>query len=407
MSIILYEPQPNPDLHIVLPDSPRQAENRYRRFFDFEAACRAVFNHVAQLPSDTTPEKHTRNNYGAGLNKFLTFLAQVPERPNTTDKITDEIMEAYIASIIPGCRLPTRELMQAYVALLRARGLKATTIASSYLAPARHFCRALADQPLAFEDHHDSKMLFELSIALPEWRERIRQAASIANPSPETTTRLSPLFDPRFVRLEQAQVNAILRALDLSNLVNLRNYAILHIAFTTALRLAEIQRMSHNSITQEADTWLITVRGKRSNIDPVPTATKAVQDVHDYVNRFNADLPDGDPRRITGDSPLWQPLMKNGAHLAIGSYNPTRGITKEAIRKIISTRSHAALGERYELAAHDTRRTAAYIAFKAGMPIPEIQKLLRHKHPATTFRYIGQEPEYAAANMSTYGINFG
>lgn len=165
--------------------------------------------------------------------------------------------------------------------------------------------------------------------------------------------------------------------------------------------------MTLNSITQEGDTWLITVRGKRSNIDPVPTASKAVQDVYDYVKRFNANLADGDPRIITGDTPLWQPLYKNGAHLAIGSYNPTRGITKEAIRKIIATRTSAALGNRYECAAHDTRRTAAYIAFKAGMPIPEIQKLLRHKNPATTLRYIGQEPEYAAANMSTYGINFG
>lgn len=199
MSIILYEP--NPQSEIIITDAPpRQPENPYRRFFDFAAAQKAVFNHVAQLPSDSTPEQHTRSNYGAGLDKFLCFLA---------NRIYDK--DLMISAILPECRLPTKELMQEYIAALRFRGLKATTIASSYLAPARHFCRSLADQPLAFETAADAQMMFELSIALPEWRERIRQAASISNPSPETTTRLSPLFDPRFVRLEQTQVNAVLR----------------------------------------------------------------------------------------------------------------------------------------------------------------------------------------------------
>ncbi|KAB2861869.1 MAG: site-specific integrase, partial [Anaerolineae bacterium] len=56
---------------------------------------------------------------------------------------------------------------------------------------------------------------------------------------------------------------------------------------------------------------------------------------------------------------------------------------------------------------HDTRRTAAALAYEAGMPLPQIQKMLRHKDPGTTLRYIGQKPDYASSNLNTYGVTFG
>ncbi len=368
-SLVVYQ-QPTALTDIIFADPPI---NPYRRFFDFAAAYESVLNHVSSLPSDHTPEKHTRKVYISGLNYFITFL-------------DDE--------------LPTPEIMRSYVAHLSNRGLQATTINARYLTPARHFCRALASQPLQFESVSDAKMLF----GLPEWREQIRQSADTKDVPSFTHTDISPLYDPRFHRLTIQQVNAILRGVDTSTLGGLRDYAILHTAFSSALRLAEIARLTLSNITPADGGYIITVRGKRSNMTPVPIAAKAVEDIRRYVEAFNADLALDDPRRITDTTPIWQPLLKGKHHPAPGDYSPSKGISNQSSRQII--RKHA---EKVcpGFNPHDTRRTAAALAYEAGMPLPQIQKMLRHKDPGTTLRYIGQKPDYASSNLNTYGVSFG
>jgi integrase len=371
--------EPQPTSHPMLGGGlrgGRYSPNPYFRFFSFEDAYQSVLNHVLSLPSSRTPERHTFNNYTAGLDYFLAFIDD---------------------------QLPTEELMQAYIAHLTQRGLKSSTISAKYLAPVRLFCRALAKQDLYKNATGEPSEMLNLSIALPECRERIRQAADIPNPKSEESTNIAPLWNPKFHRLALTEVNAVVRSIDRSHVAGLRDYALLMTAFTTALRLAEISRMTPASITKEGDTWIITVRGKRSNSDPVPTSDAAAQAVFDYVSAFNAGLDPDDSRRINDDTPLWQPMMHGeNNYVAIGynNYTPRRGMCTQAIRKLMARRVEAALG--FTIAAHDFRRTAAALAFKAGMPLPEIQKLLRHKNPSTTLNYIGQEPDYAAAALSTY-----
>lgn len=372
MSIQLYQPT----THIPAPAElvwEMPPANPYRKFFDFRAAIQSVINHLDSLPSAHTPERHTHKVYLPGMKYFINFL-------------NDE--------------LPTPEIMRAYVAHLSNRKLKASTINARYLTPARHFCNALATQPLQFESVDDAKMLF----GLPEWREQIRQAADCKDVQDFTHTDISPLFDPKFHRLSIQQVNAVLRGIDTSTLSGLRDYAILHVAFSSALRLAEIARLTLSNITPADGGYIVTVRGKRSNMTPVPIATRAVEDIRRYVEAFNADLSLDDPRRITEDTPLWQPLLKGKHHPAATAYVPSDGISNESVRQII--RKHA---EKVcpGFNPHDTRRTAAALAYDAGMPLPQIQKMLRHKDPGTTLRYIGQKPDYASSNLNTYGITFG
>ncbi len=369
MSLVLYQ-QPTALTDIVFVETP---VNPYRRFFDFDAAYQSVLNHVSGLPSDHTPERHTRKVYISGLNYFIKFLQ-------------DE--------------LPTPEIMRSYVAHLADRNLQAPTINARYLTPARHFCRALAAQPLRFEDVGDGKMLF----GLPEWREQIRQASDTKDVPKFTHTDISPLYDPRFHRLTIVQVNAILRGVDTSTLGGLRDYAMLHTAFSSALRLAELARLTLSSITPVDAGYIVTVRGKRSNMTPVPIAAKAVEDIRRYVEAFNADLALDDPRRITDDTPLWQPLLKSKHHPAITDYSPSKGISNQSARQIICKHAEKVCPG---FNPHDTRRTAAALAYEAGMPLPQIQRMLRHKDPGTTLRYIGQKPDYASSNLNTYGVSFG
>lgn len=345
------------------------------RYFDPRAAVAAVAAHVETLPSSRTSERHTFRAYADGLNHFLQFC---------------------------GNALPTEDMLNGFIAhLVKHRGLKASTISSKYLAPVRLYLTKLAGQRVTGFNGSERDYIADC-------RDHIRAAAAVKSPRPETTTNISPLWNPQFTRLTLKQVNAVLRSIGDQTKIALRDYALLHVAFSTGLRLAELQRITLDSITNSGEAYLVTVRGKRSNTDPVPISAAAYADIQAYVTAYNANLPDGDPRRIERATPLWQPLLHGDhyAHVGTNGYTPLRGLSVQGIRDVIARRTGDALGKDFALAAHDTRRTAAAIAYDAGMPLPDIQALLRHKDAAVTLRYVGTKPNFETRSLSTY-VTFG
>ncbi len=362
---------PNPILTIAYPD----IDTEWQRYFNRELAIAAVMAHIESLPGSRTPERHTARAYTDGLAVFLDFM---------------------------GDSLPTEDMMNGFIAhLVKHKQLKASTISSKYLAPARLYLNKLAGQRIV---GYSGPVRDYIS----DCRDHLRAAAAVKAPRHETTTNISPLWNPQFTRLTLTQVNAVLRALPRPTKIGLRDYALLHIAFSTGLRLAELHRITLDSISPHGEGYLITVRGKRSNVDPVPISAQAYGDLLDYVIAYNADLALDDPRRITPSSPIWQPLLHGDhyAHNGVNGYDPRRGLSIQGIRDIIARRTCDALGKPYELAAHDTRRTAAAIAYDAGMPLTDIQALLRHKDAAVTLRYVGNKPDFDTRSLSTY-VTFG
>lgn len=339
-------------------------------YFNRHAALAAVAAHVAALPSSRTDEQHTKRAYKSGLEYFSTW-------------IQDD--------------LPTPDLVRAFIAHLVQRNLSSSTIGSKYLAPLRHYLKNLANQ---MPDVTGAERDFVSDV-----REHLRQAAAIKTPKPETTTNIAPLWRPEFHRLSINEVNATLRQIDRSPIDGQRDYALLHLAFSTGLRLAEMARITPNSIQPIGDGgYLITVRGKRSNSDPVPISADCYADVMAYIEAYNAPLSADDPRRIVGDVPVWQPLHANRYHFAIGRHDPCKGLSHQSIRDLIGKRTLAAIGK--AIAPHDTRRTSAAIAYDSGMPITDLQSLLRHKDAAVTMHYVGTRPDFHKRSLSTY-VKFG
>lgn len=350
------------------------ADAKWLNYFRPREALGAVGAHVASLPSAQTVERHTEKVYQAGLLYFLSFA---------------------------GNELPTPNLITAFIGhLKRDRNLKSSTIGSKYLAPVRLYLKKLAAQQITVTGPERD--------FVQDCREHLRAALEVKTPRTETTSSIAPLWRPEFKRLTINQVNAVLRQIDRTQISGLRDYALLHVAFSAALRIAELNRITLGSLTQEGDTWIITVRGKRNNIDPVPVSSQCAQDIFDYVAAYNFGLAEDDPRRIDADTPLWQPLIHgdNYAILGVNRYAPARGMSHQGIRNIIRSRTATALGQDMGIAAHDTRRTAAAIAYDSGMPLPEIQSLLRHKSAAVTLGYIGTKPDYKNRTLATY-VSFG
>jgi len=350
----------------------------------------SLFAHIETRASAHTTEKNTRKTYEISLRMWHDFA---------------------------GDALPTPKLIQSYINyLLHQKGLKPSSI-TVRLAPLRIYLKALANQPTIGYYGRDRDLI-------TEYREQIRSAIDVKNPPPASKSNYGPLFNPSFVRLEQNQVNLVLLKIDRDSLQGKRDYALLMTAFYTALRISELTRITLNSITPLGDGYAVTVRGKRGTTDPVPLSRFAYMAIMQWVTAYNKALMPSDdetdnnhyastPPAIEGDVPLWQPLegentiMQVGRKIGTGIYDPCLGLLHKGLRGIIANRTEHALDKRYRMAAHDTRRTAAYIAYKIGMPLISIQKLLRHKDASTTLRYIGQSPDLQASDFTTYGVGFG
>jgi integrase len=334
---------------------------------------RTAFNaHLDALPGALTPERHTIKSYNGALDYFLKWSCM---------------------------QMPTEDMMERFIAHLRHDlKLASTTISSRYLAPARLYLRKLAKQNVDLESFVDpyatSVEQFtqrnNAFVAIGQIREHLRAASEIKSPKPEITTNIAPLWQPKFNRLTVEEINTRLRRIDRTTLLGARDYALLQAAFSSALRLAELARITPNSFSRDGEQWLITVRGKRSNIDPVPISAKVYAFIQEWIDAYNLLLAEDDPRRIVGDTPIWQPLTRSNRHMPIGSnrYNPAEGMSHQAIRDMIFRRAG--------IAVHDTRRTCAAIAYDNGMNITQIQALLRHKDAAVTLLYIGTKPDYVS-----------
>lgn len=363
--------QPQTTLTIIEHD--RADSQLWREYFNVEKALAAVAAHVAALPSSRTPEKHTQKVYQAGLNYFLQWSAG---------------------------QLPSADLVEGFIGhLIQHKELKPSTVNAKYLAPLRLFLRKLEAQFIRVTGAERD--------FVSDCRLHLRNAINVKGPRPNETTNISPLWNPKFTRLNLNQVNRVLREIDITTRSGMRDYALLHVAFSTGLRIAELHRITLDAIKPSGDGgYLLTVRGKRSNVDPVKLTKAAYDDLLDWVDMYNRDLDDDDPRRISDDMPIWQPMIHGDNYMIVGCnrFNPQKGMSVQSLRKVIERRTGAVLGDDFTLAAHDTRRTAAAIAYDSGMPLNEIQAMLRHKDAGVTMRYVGTRPDYKSlGDYVTFG----
>lgn len=352
--------------------APAAPARNWLDHFSIERGIESVATHVAGLASSRTPEQTTKAVYMGGLKYFIGWLDG---------------------------RMPTLDIMTHFVAHLTQRGLVAKTINARYLAVARLYLKALAKQ-------HRPGLTGTTREFVADCALEIREASEIESAKKDVTSYVAPLWNPKFHRLSIDQVNAVLDSLPRTTLAGLRDYALLRVGFSTGLRLAELARISLSSIREVGeDLYLLSVRGKRNNFDPVVLDADAYKSILRYIMAYNRALPVNDPRRIVNDVPLWQPLTKYDTPWPVGTFDPCKGLSHQGLRNVIGNRTQATLGKSWRLTPHDLRRTFAAAAWDAGMPLPDIQAAMRHGDISITMKYIGERPDYKSrmlANRVTF-----
>lgn len=368
--------QQNPHSIIIIPAdndvksldiAPPEGADEWYDYFDRPAAYKSVMDHVGGLGSADTPEKHTKKAYVSGLNYFL-------------ERYADD--------------LPTEALIIEFIRHLREeRELSSSTVNSKYLAPLRHYLRALRSQFI-----RATGVVREF---VEDCRLAIMLAVEVKGPKKEKTSNDAPV-EQHGERLTQGQVERVLGAIDTDTLKGKRDQALMYVAFNTGLRVAELSRITLNSIRRDGDHYEIRVRGKRNNYSPVPLDAKGYELICTWVEAYNLPLTQDDPRYIDADTPIWQPLQHNDTHHPLIGTNAKfeRGISTQSISRIISERSEAGCGVR--ISPHDCRRTVATIMRNMGAAVKDIQRLLRHQSVATTDGYIGEPKDLSRSLLTKY-----
>jgi integrase len=381
----------NPHTEMIADFDPaakqREIDQHWWKLFDVAGAVAQVDNHIKKQGSERTPERNTRSAYEGSLLDFLRWLA-VGDVP-----VVDSVYELVTVHKVFRCPLPG--VISEYIAACASRGLATSTI-NRYLAPIRHWIKALRKQYIPVRGDvrdlvNDVKdfLLWSLD-EKPEDDHKSTQSA----------------LHSHGTRLTQGQMDAFityLAELPEDDLRAARDLALVHLAFNTGLRDAELRRLRLSNIEQRESHKVVVVRGKRNNFDPVPLDEMSYKLIMRWVDMFNGGLAEGDPRRIghteervnhlgkveVMETPIFQPLRKKTYEtVGVNGYDPVMGGGRSLVRGIVKRRSMEALG--FEVNPHDLRRTVAAIMQFAGAAVDAIQRLLRHQSADTTAKYIGE-----------------
>ena len=232
-------------------------------------------------------------------------------------------------------------------------------------------------------------------------RYSVLNASTIANPKKKFKSKSEGTAYAHGTRLTPAEAQTILDAIDTTTLSGKRDAAIFLVGFYTGLRLAEISRITLNTIQEtEPGLFSVTVRAKGNKYEPRAINRSAVQAIRAYVDAFNAQLEPADPRRISPDQPVWRRLTRASNIFTQPEFN--KAMSTSGVAKIIIKRSAQA---GLPIKPHDLRRTWATWAEKLGMPEADIQEQMLHNDLATTRHYIARPRNVATQDIADYGLN--
>lgn len=183
--------------------------------------------------------------------------------------------------------------------------------------------------------------------------------------------------------LTSLQAGRVLGSLDTDNIAGLRDYALISLMLTTALRTQSIILANVGDIKPLGDITVLYYRGKGH--DEKAEFVKLSPPVLDAIKRYLAARGEPAPN---------EPLFASAAHRNSGERMTTRSISR-----IVKNALKAAGLESERLTAHSLRHTAATLAIINGASLQEVQQLLGHKNINVTMIYLHQLEK--AKNTST------
>ena len=178
------------------------------------------------------------------------------------------------------------------------------------------------------------------------------------------------------------QARDLLDAIDCSNLVGMRDYAMINLMLRTGLRTMEVVGSDVGDIRQSANATLLYVRSKgKDGKDDFVVLTR---ETYEPIARYLAARRCSDPR-----SPLFVSHSRSNA----GARLSTEALRMDVKKRLMGIGVYSS-----RVSAHSLRHTFATMALQNGATIEQVRDTLRHQNITTTQIYVhtGDRIEHAA-----------
>jgi integrase/recombinase XerC/integrase/recombinase XerD len=190
------------------------------------------------------------------------------------------------------------------------------------------------------------------------------------------------------------QAKTILSAVEQSDIVGVRNFAIINLLTRTALRTIEIERANIGDIKQSGGEALLYIQGKgRDEKDDFVVLTEAALiPIMNYLSMRGKADP---------DAPLF---------ISHSDRNSGNRLTTRSMRRIVKDTLVSAGYNSNRLTAHSLRHTAVTFSLLGGATLQEAQAMARHRNINTTMIYahnidrIGKAGERKIDNILDGGL---
>jgi len=174
---------------------------------------------------------------------------------------------------------------------------------------------------------------------------------------------------PQVSFLDADEVVALFEACDTSNIIGLRDRAILELLFSTGLRVSELVKLNIDSIN--LDKGEFSIRGKGQKDRPVYVSDSAKEAIHNYLKQ----------RKDNYEALFVQASKrKNEEDVTISRLTP------RTIQRIVE-RYRAKAGITKHVTPHTLRHSFATDLLGNGADLRSVQSLLGHANIATTQIY--------------------
>jgi len=165
----------------------------------------------------------------------------------------------------------------------------------------------------------------------------------------------------------------LLTSLDSSNLVGLRDRAIIAILIYTAARAGAVASLRRGSLYHAGDQWMLHFDEKGGKSREIPVRHDLEQMLFEYIEAANL-------RDASKDTPLFRT-----------AYRRTKRLTKHVLSgvdvcRMVKRRSKDA-GLPSRLSPHSFRVTTITDLLEQGVPLEDVQRLAGHADPRTTRLY--------------------
>lgn len=193
----------------------------------------------------------------------------------------------------------------------------------------------------------------------------LQQEKILVNPGASIQLPRRPKRIPRSLSLKEMQ--KIMRAVDLSTHIGVRNRTMLEVLYSTGIRAGELQRIKLDDLNL-ADGWLTVRLGKGGKDRVVPLGKAAIHFLEIYI---------GESRPV---------LLSGNQHDFVFVTQYGTPIHYDSVRAVVQQTAKLA-GIKRAVTPHALRHTCATLMHRGKADIRHIQQLLGHSRLSSTEIY--------------------